>query len=268
LLARADALRRPAELLLWLARYHASGDALPPPLAARLADQIRGEPDLRGWRLSEIITQADAYRRSVRDAWGEFVGNLVAERNEGYAIGDRALSFTRDSAVQDAVPALLRAEALVPTVLDKEVGVPTWARPAIVVDEDAARVRQLTETAAAIREHLAQESLRWEDWSSLARRWAQLNVWRSLFDVRLPGQLLRDLTALQTALHERFAVWLRPNYTALATRRLPQPHHLWHVPTWLENRHIVGQQRLALVVLDGMADWLLIRHAWQARHRT
>ena len=151
--------------------------------------------------------------------------------------------------------------------VDRPTEVPAWARPAVAVDEEGVRLRQFTETAEALSEQLAAEALRWETWGALARRWAQLNLWRCQFDTRLPDDLFQRIEALQEALDDRFATWLKAHYTALATRPLP-PHHLWHVPTWLEHRYAVGQQRIALLVLDGMAwaDWLLIREAWQARH--
>jgi hypothetical protein len=63
-----------------------------------------------------------------------------------------------------------------------------------------------------------------------------------------------------------FSAWLRTAYPALAGDRLPEPHHLFHVPGYLaaqRNRH----PRLALLILDGMslAAWLQIRGVWQAR---
>ncbi len=267
--ARTESLRRPSGLLLWLARYHAVGDPLPALLAERLVSQLQGAPDLAGWPVGDIITHPDAYRRFVQDAWGDFVSNLIGETRNGYDPTPAALAFMHDSAVQDAVPALVHTGTLAPVILDRSAEVPAWARPAVAVDEEAARVRQLTEAAAALGEQLTVETLRWEDWSALARRWAQLNVWRSQFEVRLPHDLFQRIATLQEELDARFAIWLKAHYTALATRPLPQPHHLWHVPTWLENRYGTGQQRIALVVLDGMAwpDWLLIREAWGARHR-
>jgi|GEM_PF-1129221 len=267
--AHTESLRRPAELLLWLARYHAAGDPLPSPLAERLVGQLQGVPNLAGWPVGDIITRPESYRSFVQDAWGEFVSNLVGEERADYEPARTSLDFIHDRAVQDVVPALVRSETLVPVILDRSIKVPTWAWPAIAVDEEAAHVRQLTEAAAALGELLAVETLRWEDWSVLARRWAQLNVWRSQFEVRLPNDLFQRIATLQEELDARFAIWLQAHYTALATRPLPQPHHLWHVPIWLENRYGAGQQRIALVVLDGMAwsDWHLIREAWGTRHR-
>ena len=263
-------LSRPAGLLLWLARYHAAGDPLPAPLAERLLMQLQGVPELAGWPLAELIANPDACRRFVQEGWNGFVGGMIGETREAYRAGaaPSTLDFRQDSALQDTVPALVRAGTLAPVTVDRPTEVPAWARPAVAVDEDGVRLRQLAETAEALSEQLAAEALRWETWGALARRWAQLNLWRCQFDTRLPGDLFQRIEALQETLDDRFATWLRAHYTALATRPLPLPHHLWHVPTWLEHRYAVGQQRIALLVLDGMAwaDWLLIREAWEARH--
>ena len=267
--ARAELLGHPAGLLLWLARYHAAGDPLPAPLAERLLLLLQGRPELASWPLAELIASPEACRRFVQEGWNGYISGLIGETRDDYGAGaaPSALDFGQDNALQDTVPALVRAGALAPVTVDRSAEVPAWARPAVAVDDEGVRLRQLTETAEALSEQLTAETLRWEAWGALARRWAQLNLWRGQFDTRLPDDLFQCIETLQEALDARFVTWLKAHYTALAARPLP-PHHLWHVPTWLQHRYGVGQQRIALLVLDGMAwaDWLLIREVWQARH--
>jgi hypothetical protein len=66
-----------------------------------------------------------------------------------------------------------------------------------------------------------------------------------------------------------FVAWLTVQYTQLAGRVLPTPHHLFHISAKLardlrRDPHV----RTALLVLDGLslADWLLIRSVWRPRH--
>jgi predicted AlkP superfamily pyrophosphatase or phosphodiesterase len=76
------------------------------------------------------------------------------------------------------------------------------------------------------------------------------------------------LASLEAALDGRFAAWLQANYALLAGMALPRPHHLYHTLHYIES---INQRihRVALIVLDGLslADWMLIRPAWQMRHQ-
>ncbi|MGA2491310.1 MAG: BREX-3 system phosphatase PglZ [Anaerolineales bacterium] len=73
---------------------------------------------------------------------------------------------------------------------------------------------------------------------------------------------------LQSRLDMAFTTWLKGHYTPLGAQGLPFPHHVHHMVHYLNYRREQGQEKVALIVLDGLAlmDWLLIRNAWQARH--
>lgn len=70
---------------------------------------------------------------------------------------------------------------------------------------------------------------------------------------------------------ERVGAWRTSSHTAtyarLATRRLPTPHHLYHIPYVLAEAVAAGR-RVALLVFDGMslAVWRTIWSAWSQRH--
>jgi hypothetical protein len=74
---------------------------------------------------------------------------------------------------------------------------------------------------------------------------------------------------LRSRLDDRFLAWLHTHYTLLAGQALPNPHHLYHIPTYLDYRHPAAEsRRVALVVLDGLAlaDWVQIETVWRRRH--
>ncbi|MFZ2359061.1 MAG: BREX-3 system phosphatase PglZ, partial [Anaerolineae bacterium] len=106
-----------------------------------------------------------------------------------------------------------------------------------------------------------------DQWQAIARRWAQVSLWRYGYDFGVTPAQREQLASLEAALDARFAAWLQANYALLAGMALPRPHHLCHTLGYIEyvNQHT---QRVALIVLDGLslADWTLIRPAWQMRH--
>ena len=261
--AAPERLDRPASLLLWLDSHHQQPDDMPLPLLQRLLAQLKDAPALAGWPLWSILLNPEAYREFVREAWQREVGMLLREAPPEY----RALPFGEDVALQDALPRLVRTGTVAPLALDRAVSLPAWASPALAVDAAAVRRRQIDEAIADVAELLAPDELRWAQWQTIARRWAQLTLWRYDYDTRLTAGQRDALAGLDDALDRRFAAWLQGHYALLAGQALPTPHHLFHALRTIDH---VNQrlQRVALLVLDGMslADWTLIRQTWQARH--
>lgn len=261
--AAPERLDRPAALLLWLDAFHKAGEPMGVGLIQRLLAHLQGNPAFAGWPLWEILLSGESYREFVRDAWQREVGQFLGEERVGY----EALSFSDDEALQDALPRLVRTGTVEPLAVDRSVSLPAWAAPAVAVDAAAVRRRQLDEAMQAIADDLQPAELRWEQWQAIARRWAQLTLWRYDTDYSLKPAQRAQLAELEAALDGRFAAWLQGNYAPLAGLALPRPHHLYHTPNYIFSIN-QGVQRVALIVLDGLslADWTLIRPAWQMRH--
>jgi len=127
-----------------------------------------------------------------------------------------------------------------------------------------ARETRFSQHLGALYDMLA-EANTWSAWSGVAWRWAEALA-LTLDDAELAAGQAGELATIRDLLDERWLGWLQANYAPLAGVALPDPHHLYHVLTWLASlRH---GRRLALVVLDGLAlsDWLVLREAWLARH--
>lgn len=163
---------------------------------------------------------------------------------------------------------------------------PAWALAAAAEDRQAQEAQQAADLLAEIAGLLAPPAGAappspawggpsawggppdWGGWQAVARRWAQITARRYAAPGALPAALQAEADALAARLDGAFAEWLRRNYAALAGQRLPDPHHLFHVPAYLHTRRS-GHPRIALLVLDGLslAAWQPVRAAWQARHR-
>lgn len=110
---------------------------------------------------------------------------------------------------------------------------------------------------------------RWEDWCEVALDWARLSLTHDDLRSQFSPEQRARMELAQSELDERFSLWLAGSYAPLAIQALPAPHHLFHVPGWLAARRDQrSDARIALLIFDGMslADWLLMRKAWQARH--
>lgn len=185
------------------------------------------------------------------------------------------LPFGEDEGLQDALPALVRTGALTPTRVPDMGRLPAWARPAVEVGDGQTAARRAETLLDALSEEMTSPaSLRWEGWQRVARLWAELD---GILHAPAAGEATPTLAALRAQRDEMrdrldaaFVPWLRERYAPLAVRRLPQPHHVHHVPDYIAHHRELGRwQRVALLVLDGLslADWLLVGGAWRARHR-
>ena len=258
-------IHQPVQLLRWLADLYGSGDGLPALFAKTVADELCLRPAFAGLPLAELLAGADAFHAVVQVAWDAFVQARLHEGPAAYA--SSPLFAQPDDALHDLLPKLVRSGALAPIRVDQQASFPAWAEVAVVYDVAAARARQLGAGLDDIAAQVSQSPLRWADWQVLARRWGQLTGWRYDASEPLPADLQVRYASVQAALNQAFQAWLQPAYGTLAGQRLPEPHHLFHIPGFLAQRTTAGS-RIALLILDGMsvAAWQQIKPIWQLRH--
>jgi len=266
-----EQLDRPSSLVAWLDEYHAGLGPLPPVLLETLLAQLGSLAFYAGWPLRELITKKAAFREFMQTQWLEYVHQAMGEwgATSQYTARPSApglLSFGQDAALQDALPRLVRSGSLPPLEIDELATAPAWAMPALLTSRADRRPRRMAEIHADLSERLGVLSpgSRWEAWQPLARLWAELALLRAEATDAQPASAY---LSLRSRLDEAFSTWLAGRYTSLGAQRLPTPHHVHHVPHYLNYRREQGQEKIALIVLDGLAlmDWLLIRAAWQRR---
>lgn len=265
-----------ASLLIWLALYHTSGDAMPLGLREHVLHVLQRAPEVQGWPLDALLTDAGAFRRFVQRGWDSAIARtnavqtqrVVKESREGYGASPSP-AFDSDPSLQDAVAALVRAGAIAPVPVAELASLPAWARSGAVEVDAEMRSAQFAEALGTLDERLREPPSQWQDWQEIAWVSAQLAVLRHDTSVTLDAHQRERYERAVETLDASFYAWLDAQYAPLAARSLPTPNHLFQVPAWLEHRR--GQQpgmRPALLVLDGLAlaDWLQIRPVWQQRH--
>jgi hypothetical protein len=272
-----DRLRSVADWLAWLDAYHAGNDPMSLTLEQRLIIRLGQARVLADLPLSELLRDAKAYQRFVQEEWASYLQKQTREHADVAYNTVPRLSFETDRAVQDLLPRLVRNGTLVPVEIASAAALPAWTQPAVIRNNLDRRLQQFAEGLAWLEQQLpigdpatgSEQPLRWEQWQMIARRWSQLTIWRTTPNLNLEADHINRFAILKAILDKRFARWIMANYAPLATRALPFPHHLHHVPGWLayqRQRH--PDRRLALLIIDGMSlsDWLQIRDVWQTRH--
>ncbi len=268
--ADLDRLRQPAALVAWLTDHHARAEVIPPMVAEELVGPLRSVPAYAGWHLETLLADPAAFTAFVRDQWRSFVGAESTRRLHD-ARSAYLLAFDTDPALQDDLPRLVRIGVLEPVHVSEPATLPDWTRPGIAAPDEDRRPRRVDALADLLTEQLdgALDDAYWSAWQPIARAWAELSGLRTAPDLRLDPSQIETIDGIHTRLEERFLDWLQRRYAVLAGQRLPTPHHVHHVPDFLAyQRRVGGQERVTLLVLDGLAlaDWLPIGDAWRARH--
>ena len=279
------ALGAPAALVTWLARlHHDLPGPLPPALRARLLTRLATAPALVGWPLAELLDDPAAFGRFVTGQWAGYLSRATGE-----PLGETApvyrLDFAGDAALQDTLPLLARRGVL-PRLAVREVEqLPPWAAPGVVAAAGGAAaggaaaggsagdgdprsaaddlLARLDEQAGPL---LARpDAARWATWAAVARTWAELT---GLALGARDEVIAAAVAGWRARLDPAFAAWLRRGYAALAGAKLPQPHHVHHVPHLMAYERRRDGRPVTLLVLDGLslADWLRIGRVWRARH--
>jgi hypothetical protein len=268
-------LAQPAGLIAWLNAYHARPDPMPAVLVERLQTQLESRPVYTEWPLAELLADRESFQRFINGQWQLYLqqqtGQVIAETEGRYL-----LSFESSDSLQDTVPGLIRSGLLTPVAVDNSDRLPAWTRPAVVAPgEDrrpqriAARLDLLGEQATPLA---ALAEARWEEWQAIARTWAELTA--LYYDPAGKGgdqmaNLAHRYAHWQNRLDEAFLTWLRRRYALLGGRKLPGPHHLYHIPAYIAYRRRSQNpaRPFVLLIMDGMslADWHLVGAAWRAR---
>ncbi|KPL75312.1 hypothetical protein ADN00_13070 [Ornatilinea apprima] len=269
--ADPEILSRPHALVGWLSDYHHQLLDLPDLLRHHLVETLKGFPEYREWDVDLLIRDAQAFQGFVQQEWQKSIDQSIWDKQIRETQTEYFIPFERDPQLQDLVPGLVRRGTIQPIRIEKQTGLPTWARPGVTfVDVRIQRFSTLLEDAnhqICVIKSGAQVG--WNVWKELALTWAELC--NMILQTHLAAHqeqkevylnILREIDPL-------FTNWLRQNYTALGAQRLPTPHHVHHIPHYLAYLRNLGRLgKVVLLVLDGLSlmDWQVVAAAWSQRH--
>ena len=283
----SEQISTPAALVRWLAEYHAGKERLPIELSEHILARLRTSACFAGWPLERLIGNTKFFHSWVQREWEGYVaGDLQkqaktaagivdvpfhnTEGEQDYTPGE--LHFSGDPALQDALGTLVRYGAIqpVPVQTRESNQYQSWAQPGIIAANEQIWEAQLAAALTVVEEMLEHSIQDWEGWRRLALRWAEVAIMRNGMEYAFPASMSERYEQAERMIDDSFVEWLAAQYTQLAGRALPIPHHLFHVPAKLaRDLRMAPQARVALLVLDGLslADWLLIRSMWVPRHQ-
>jgi PglZ domain. len=263
-------IQQPADLLRVLLRRHLRQQQLPPLLDQRLLEQLCLQKQWREWPLERLLPNRAAFFSFLQERWPLFLkakGCPVVPGRELPAPqlpGPELLPFDHDD-IRVFIDNLFAEGLLEPTTAIAADAVPMgWMRLGVVGRQDENAALRLQRLLPLLEEALPAAAASHEDWELFALRWAEAQVLQTELSGSLSPEISSQLTRLQLTLEESFGDWMLQGYSSLANLpAIPRPITLDKVAHFLAYQRGRGSERLALVVVDGLAldQWLLLRHS-------
>jgi len=266
-------LRQPHKLIAWLNDYHHKQSQLPDLLRTSLTKQLKEFPKLQAWDVDLLIRDFEAFQHFVQKEWQRSINQSLSDKIVREPLAAYSIPFHQDSRLQDLVPGLVRRGTLQPMEIVDQVNLPAWAKPGVsVIDVRLQRFATLLEVIVEQLERLKsspETQAKWNDWVDLARDWAELNSIHCQRILVIGADQNETYSQLSGDIDLLFSNWLKQSYSVLGTQRLPNPHHVHHVPHYLAYKRDAGHlDKVVLIILDGLSltDWFMVQSIWRKRH--
>ena len=269
----AEQINNEVELLSTLLRLHYGKIQVPHELVDRLVQVLRRQYAFHSWPLDEIVPDGEEFFAFLQERWPVFLNRLgkaerIGEGQREHKLkygGPDLLPFDHQN-IKIYIDNLFVEGMLVPVqAANLDVDASSWIRCGVVeadADDDEVRISRLFEL---IEQKLPTVESRYEDWTDLALKWAELSA---LIHYGSSSTHRSQWREIGDALNETFATWLREHYASLITLPPIRPamgHHL--ARRLARDMEDSGGKRIALIVVDGLSldQWVTVRQIlhWQ-----
>lgn len=263
-------LSSPEDFWREVLRLHYRGTGLPELLAQHVAAVLRDTP-LNALPIDELLKSKAFMVRTVQDAWSRFIVRYGVETpsSEGKPAESNTPIVPFDHPdVRVIIDTMFLEGTLQPIEAHIQPDdLPDWIRVGLI-DDPQALTHLVSEGAKRIATDLPSTGASHRDWVEAARRLAELLYrFNELKAVDADG-LQRQIQTLQKEADLRLKDWVFQHFADLPSLPVAKaPVMVHHVPRYLAMRRNSGEERVALLVFDGLAldQWVQIREDLSAR---
>lgn len=259
-------LTRPEDFWREVLRLHYRGAGLPKLLAMHVATVLRDTP-LDDLPVAELLSSKGFMLRTVQAAWSSFL--LKHERRKDNASKDGASEVLKTISVPFDHPdvrvfidTMFLEGALQPVIVQGfHNDLPQWVKVGLVEDPHAL-CNLISEGVKKIAADLPTDQSSHREWIDLAHRLGEVIARFNGLSAGIAQPIQPQVRALQRDADENLKNWLLKHFADLPF--LPSakgPVMVHHVPRYLALRRFAGEDRIALLVFDGLAmdQWIQIR---------
>lgn len=266
-------ISHPEDLWRELLRLHYRDAALPLVLGEYVAQVLGDSAAFKSLPLGELFCSKATLLRVVQEAWYRYLsdrgvtGIRMGESPAPDFAGRVEVPFEHPD-VRVIVDSMFLDGMLHPLAIHGALPrIPEWARVGIVQDPMALR-NLVDEGIKGLHQTLPTAESSFRDWTSAARKLGEvLARFHALDSARAEG-LRSAIVDLQTSADERLRQWVGKHYADLPSLPVAKgPIMVHHIPRVLALRRAAGEEKIALLVFDGLAvdQWAQIREALAKR---
>lgn len=259
-------LGRPEDFWREVLRLHYRGAGLPDLLAKHVAAILRETP-LGELPVAELLSSKSYMVRAVQHAWSRFLSQYGIQKDrasneettEALPIGSIPFEHPDVRVIVDTM--FLEGDLQPVGVQCSPDDLPEWVKVGLV-DDPRALGNLVSEGVKRLAADLPAVDSSHRDWVEMARRLGEINSRFNNLSSRIAEPIQQQVRALQCAADDRLKDWLFQHFADLPSLPAAKgPVMVHHVPRYLALRRTAGEERVALLVFDGLAldQWTQIR---------
>lgn len=260
-------ITRPEDLWRELLRLHYRETLLPRVLAEHIHQVLTDRPVFASCPVAELFSNRSFALRVVQDAWYRYLSKLgltglrTAEPEAPDYIPQIDITFEHHD-IRVIVDSMFLDGTLHPLEIQGvPVSLPEWAKAGVV--QDPAAMRNLVlEGIKNLGEELPGVTSPYRNWTHFARRIGEVISRFHSLDTARAFSLKTDMQDLVVRADSELQAWVQAHYADLPSLPAAKgPVMVHQVPRYLAMRRSSGEEKIALVVFDGLAvdQWTQIR---------
>lgn len=260
-------ITRPEDFWRELLRLHYREAALPPVLAQHVGQVVGEQKAFKGIPIAELFAHKSITLRVVQEAWFRYLtklgvtGTRTGEPTPSDYVAKLDLPFDHHD-VRVIVDSMFLDGTLHPLVVQGvPATLPEWAKAGVLQDPASMRNLVLEGIKSLKADVPTIESLH-RDWTHFSRRLGEVISRFHGLDATRAESIKDAMRDLVTSADDRLREWVDKHYADLPSLPAAKgPIMVHHVPRYLAMRRGNGEEKIALVVFDGLAvdQWIQIR---------
>ena len=262
-------ISKPEQLWRETLRLHYQDAALPDVLAQHVARVLTQNVAFKDLPIAKLFSSKSEALRVVQDAWYRYlakngvVGTRTSQGSPPDYLATVEIPFEHPDvwAITDSMflnGTLHPLAAQVPAA-----NLPAWARVGVVRDP-AALQNLVLEGIKIITQALPSVDASYRDWLQLAQRLAEVIARFHALDAIRAESVESKMFELQRAADAHLCEWMKKHFADLPSLPVAKgPIMVHHVPRFMSMRRAVGEDKVALLVFDGLAvdQWIYVRES-------
>ena len=265
-------LNRAEDFWRELLRLHYRGYGLPPLLADHVGGILADNPGLEGLPVARLLSSKSFALRVLQDSWDRFLARHGVRSHRSIDTdqeGTRAFSIPFDYPdVRVIIDNMFLEGTLQPVDIEGSPSdLPAWAKVGLQSDADALG-DLVAEATKRVSVELPDTHSSHRDWREFARRLGEIIYRFHSLSPEQANAVQRQVGTLQRDADSRLTKWVFEHFADLPSLPAAKgPVMVHHVPRYLAMRRSAGEERIALLVFDGLAidQWFKIREHLASR---